>query len=73
MKDTSLLVDAIIGRGFGSMEFANQAVNFGLARFTGNQWNEDWEWDRRTLSQLGEDELIALRQLQTEIESEKNG
>lgn len=29
-------------------------------KFTGNQWNDDWEWDRNALSKLGVDELAKM-------------
>ena len=28
--------------------------------FTGNQWNEDWEWDRDKLNELTAPELYAF-------------
>jgi hypothetical protein len=53
VRARALLVDAIIGRGFQSMEEADHFTKIGLASFTGNQWNEKWEWDRDALRKLG--------------------
>lgn len=55
-----LFVDAIVGVGFpGPYEVAERATRGGLARFTGNQHNEEWTWDRPAL------ESLALETLQT--------
>jgi len=45
-------IDAICGHGFPSQEVAAAITKIGLARFTGNQWNECWDWDRSGLSAL---------------------
>ena len=29
-------------------------------KYTGNQWNADWEWDRSKLGELSESELYFL-------------
>jgi len=29
-------------------------------KFTGNQWNDDWEWDRNALSKLSVEELAKI-------------
>jgi len=29
-------------------------------KFIGNQWNEDWEWDRSKLEKLSEGELYSI-------------
>lgn len=56
----SLYVDALIGRGFPTMTLAVEATKQGLARFTGNQWNEAWEWDRKALESQPEASVKAL-------------
>ena len=55
-----LLIDAIRGAGFPSFDFADEAVKAGKAEFTGNQWNDKWEWNRKALARGTEDELRAL-------------
>ena len=50
--DNMKIIDAICGKGFGSMERAIKYEKMGFARFCGNQWNEDWEWDREMLRKL---------------------
>ena len=55
-----MLVDAIVGAGFPSSRFADKAEKLGLAIFTGSQWNERWEWNRKALAACTEDELQAL-------------
>lgn len=58
---TELLVDAICGAGFGgSMTTAVTAEQQGLAKFTGNQHNPDWEWRRDALSALALNVLEEL-------------
>jgi hypothetical protein len=48
-----LFVDAIVGVGFpGPYEVAEHATRGGLARFTGNQHNESWGWERDALENL---------------------
>jgi len=59
--DTHMLfVDAIVGSGFPTMKFAALATEWGLAEFSGNQWNEDWAWDRSALDALPDNELQGL-------------
>ncbi len=55
-----LLIDAICGAGFPSFGFADEAVKAGKAEFTGNQWNDKWEWDREALARGTENELRTL-------------
>lgn len=55
-----MLVDAICGAGFPSMEYAQQATSAGFARYTGNQWNPDWEWDRKQLETFNKHELQVI-------------
>ena len=54
-----LFLDAIIGVGV-TREISEHAVKGGLARFTGNQHNESWEWNRRILETLSNDTLQEL-------------
>lgn len=55
-----MLIDAIIGRGFESMSFADRMTKKGLAKFTGNQWNEKWDWIREKLEKKDEAFLTEL-------------
>lgn len=55
-----ILVDAIIGRGFKTVEHAETMRVLGLARFTGNQWNPDWEWVRAALEKQSLENLVAI-------------
>lgn len=56
----ALLVDAICGKGFKDMRFADNMVKLGLAKYTGNQWNESWEWGREELEAGSEEALQSL-------------
>lgn len=58
--DKQVLIDALCGKGFISMQFAIDMTNAGLAKFTGNQWNEDWVWDRSELQKLSVEQLESL-------------
>lgn len=55
-----LLVNAIIGKGFNSIEATVHYTNLGFAEFTGNSWNEDWEWDRKELNMLSVEQLKGI-------------
>lgn len=55
-----ILIDAIIGRGFPTMVFADKMEKAGLARWTGDQHNPEWEWDRGKLKALNLDELDEI-------------
>lgn len=57
-----LFVDAIIGVGIYNYAVAKSAVAEGLARSTGNQHNEAWEWNRTALDEL---DLPTLQDLYT--------
>lgn len=59
-----LLIDAIIGCGFKSIQLAVEMTNKDLARFSGNQWNENWSWKRDKLKELS---LNKLRELYTTV------
>jgi hypothetical protein len=56
----TLLIDAICGRGTGSMENSDAMTQMGLAEFCGNQWNEDWRWKRDKLAELEIGELSEI-------------
>jgi len=58
--DKAILVDAICGKGFRSIEFAIDMEKTGLARFTGDQWNPDWDWNKGELQKLSIEQLEAL-------------
>lgn len=58
--DRNMLTDAIIGKGFPTIDFALKMTKHGLARFNGNQHNESWVWDRAALEKL---DLEILRSL----------
>ncbi len=55
-----MLVDAIIGKGTGSIDNSIKMANLGLAEFCGNQWNEDWRWKREKLMELSEYRLTEI-------------
>jgi hypothetical protein len=57
-----LLIDGIVGKNFLSYEDAVKYERLGLARFSGNQWNEDWDWLKERLEKLTEEELITIYQ-----------
>jgi hypothetical protein len=59
-KRKELLAYAMKGRGFPSMEFADEMEKKGLAEFTGDQWTENWEWKTERLMQMPEEDLLAL-------------
>ncbi len=44
----------------------------GLSRYTGCQWNEDWEWDLDVLRGMSEAELLDLYCCLKEVESDRN-
>lgn len=59
----TLVIDAIEGVGFaGSLILATECQKAGLAKFTGNQWNPGWKWDRKALEAVDMDKLQALYQ-----------
>lgn len=55
-----LIVDAIKGRGLLTWDSSEECVRLGLARYTGNQHNMDWDWNRGALEMMDEDWLIKL-------------
>ena len=56
----AILIDAIVGAGFPSIDFATKASSVGLAHFSGNQYNESWDWHREMLEQADIDDLHDL-------------
>ncbi len=58
-----ILVDAIVGCGFKSMSFACEMESKRLARFSGNQWNDDWEWRRDALENMDVETLTKIYEL----------
>jgi len=58
--EKEVLIDAIKGRGFNSIEKAVKYTHFELAKFCGNSWNEDWEWRMDKLNELNDRELKAI-------------
>ncbi|MDP2323513.1 MAG: hypothetical protein Q8N51_05730 [Gammaproteobacteria bacterium] len=59
-----LFIDGILGAGLHDYEVAQEAVDSGLATFTGNQHNESWMWRRIALEKLS---LPALQDLYTSL------
>lgn len=43
-----------------SMQECIDYTDKGLMKFTGNQWNEDWDWAEDALKKLDKDELFEL-------------
>ena len=62
--DNQMLINAICGKGFSSMDIACHYEKIGLARFSGNQWNESWEWNRIELEKL---DIEKLKDIYNEI------
>jgi hypothetical protein len=56
----SLLIDAIKGKGFFTYADCGKMESLGLAKFTGNQHNEKWDWIPERLERLGMDELKRI-------------
>lgn len=55
-----IMVFAVAGAGFHSLEFALWAANEGLAKSTGNQWNESFEWIPEKLGALTIESLLQI-------------
>jgi hypothetical protein len=55
-----MLVHAIMGAGFKTMEMGEHFTQRGLAEHTGNQWNEKWGWKKDKLSALPTEVLLAI-------------
>jgi len=39
-------------------EFGEAMIHIGAARFTGNQHNEDWSWNKEYFDKMSEQELV---------------
>lgn len=65
-----ILIHAIQGVGIRSYQFANYATKIGLAKFTGNQWNEEWKF---IPEKLGELDLETLFELYSALSGFNNG
>lgn len=64
VNNATLLTDAILGAGFGGDPlFATEMEKIGLARFSGNQYNMKWEYDKDALSNLPKEKLAELYNL----------
>jgi hypothetical protein len=55
-----LVIDGICGTPLSNMAFAVGMEKRGLAKFAGNQWNEEWAWSREALGKLALEDLYAL-------------
>ena len=55
-----LVVDAIMGIGFPSVVMAQECERVGLAQFSGDQWNPDWQWIRTRVEAIELDKLQEL-------------
>ena len=43
-----------------SLQQAYDLENIGLMRFSGNQWNENWDWNDKELNKMSEEQLFNL-------------
>ena len=55
-----VLIDAIMGKGFPDIHYAIEMEKAGFAKFSGDQWNEDWEWKREKLETLNAAQLQTI-------------
>lgn len=63
-----LFIDAIMGCGAAfSPSKCHELTKVGVMEFTGNQWNEAWQWKR---SALAEYDLSDLQDLYMTLKSE---
>lgn len=63
-----LFIDAIMGRGQPADPMkCHELTKVGVMEFTGNQWNEAWQWKR---SALAEYDLSDLQDLYMTLKSE---
>ena len=58
--DKELLIDALYGIGCGPNKVANYFEEKGLASFSGNQYNEEWEWSKVELKKLSMEDLLEI-------------
>ncbi|MFA5154346.1 MAG: hypothetical protein WC554_17485 [Clostridia bacterium] len=54
------LINMICGVEKPDIDESIELEKLGLMYFSGNQWNEDWSWDRSNLSKLTEKELEVI-------------
>ena len=54
------LINLIKGIKPKSMEECHDYTKTGLMKFTGNQWNEDWDWVTSELDKMSDEELFNL-------------
>lgn len=54
------LVSLVMGKQPETMDKCHRFTGKGLMDFTGNQWNESWEWNKKELVKLSEQELYDL-------------
>jgi len=55
-----LMIHAVMGRAFLNCADASQMENKGFAKFSGNQHNESWAWNKEALGKLSTEELVDL-------------
>ena len=56
-----LLIDGICNHSPGaSCEEAHELEKRGFAKFTGNQWNQDWSWIPNALKKMN---IVSLEEL----------
>jgi hypothetical protein len=54
------LINLVKGVKPKSMGVCDDYTKKGLMKFTGNQWNEDWDWVTDELDKMSEEELFNL-------------
>ena len=57
------IVEAICRRGCGDMQTCDDLTKMGLMRFSGNQWNEDWDFVREKVEKLSDEKKKVLWEL----------
>jgi hypothetical protein len=58
--DREDIINLICGHPRPSMADCEKLKEAGWMRWTGNQWNESWEWNRGVLRTLSEDGLVGV-------------
>jgi len=58
--NSSILVDAIIGRGVTSMEVSSKLEKEGVMTFTGDQHNPEWKFKKSLLKTYSKDTLETI-------------
>lgn len=56
----TILIHAIIGQGFSGYSDPDRMVKLGLAYYSGNQHNENWDWHIKKLEELDIPYLWAI-------------